>query len=414
MARRRKRNNNNNNNNNTTGTGRKQRKASRGNGTRPSRFSAEDRDRAISMVLRGTPRRKVAEEIGCSTETIRLWLRKAEEDRRSASSGGGGAAANGSEATEAPAPAEGAPTAPKDPGAGLSESEVAAILELKKRHPAMGPAQIRAQLKRFKGWRVALRAIARVLRDNGYELEHRGGRPVEDEPPARWEAPHRNALWQMDFAEVRIPEGRRALGVILDDFSRYIVGWGLFESPTSEDVVRMLREAIRLHGKPFAIYTDRGGPFLAWGKPGSLGQFLERELIEHHTTPAYRPQGRGKIEAVIHTLKRELWEVEHFASEEIALERLRSFVDEYNHRRAHLALSGLTPADRFFGRWEKVLAWVQAESRRRQGASELGEQALSSEPRPEDHTEVLTLIAVGGELELRFLGHRVRLGSIES
>jgi len=49
-----------------------------------------------------------------------------------------------------------------------------------------------------------------------------------------------------------------------------------------------------------AIYTDRGGPFRAWGKEGSLGRFLEEELIDHHTTPAYRPQGRGKVEAVIH------------------------------------------------------------------------------------------------------------------
>jgi len=404
-------------NNNNSGSRRKNRSGSGANGTRPARFSVEDRERAISMVLRGERRRKVAEEIGCSTETLRLWLRKAEEERRGAASAVGaedGPRASVSGPTEASTPAQSPPTAPKDPGAGLGEAEVAAILELKKRHPAMGPAQIRAQLKRFKGWRVALRAIARALRQNGYELEHRGGRPVEDEPPVSWEAPHRNALWQLDFAEVRIPEGRRALGVILDDFSRYIVGYGLFESPTTEDVVRMLREAIRLHGKPFAIYTDRGGPFLAWGKEGSLGRFLEEELIDHHTTPAYRPQGRGKVEAVIHTLKRELWEVEHFASEEIARERLESFVDDYNHRRAHLALSGLTPADRFFGRWEKVLAWVEAESRKRQGASELREHALSSEPRPHDHSEVLTLIAVGGELELRFLGHRVRLGSIES
>lgn len=409
---------------------------------RPARFSEEDRQRAFSLVLRGMSRKKVAEEIGCTTEALRLWLRAAEKDLCPHTAGeatvpaDNGASCEDAGATQHCADAEqlrapepdakasddspagtgtAAPTAPKDPGAGLSQPEVAAILELKKRYASMGPAQIRAQLKRFKGWRVALRAIARVLRDNGYELEHRGARPKEPELPRSWEAPYRNALWQIDFTEVRLPEGRRALGVILDDFSRYIVGWGLLVNPTSQDVVAMLKEAIRLHGKPLALYTDRAGPFLAWGKPGDLGHFLQDELIDHHTTRAYRPQGRGKVEAVIATIKRELWEVEHFQDEEIALERLERFVRRYNHHRAHLALDGLTPADRFFGRWEQVLAFVEAQSRKRQGIAALREEAeISGEPPPSGQAEILRFVAVNGELELRLFGHKVRLGRIEN
>jgi hypothetical protein len=38
-----------------------------------------------------------------------------------------------------------AKSAPQDPGAGLGEHEVRAILDYKKKHPSMGPAQIRAQ-----------------------------------------------------------------------------------------------------------------------------------------------------------------------------------------------------------------------------------------------------------------------------
>jgi putative transposase len=279
----------------------------------------------------------------------------------------------------------------------------------------MGPAQIRAQIKRFKGWRISNRAIARVLKRNGYELERRQGRPKEAEPPKSWEAPYRNALWQMDFTDVRIPEGRRALGVILDDFSRYVVGHGLFVSPKSEDVVAMLKEAIRLHGKPQGLYTDRAGPFLAWGKPEGLERFLEEEFIDHHITAAYRPQGRGKVESIIATVKRELWEIEHFPGETEAVEALERFFDYYNHRRAHLSLDGLTPADRFFGRWESVLALVQARSRRRQGVEALQESSvISKEFPPEGQTEVLRFMMVKGELELRFFGHRVRLGRIES
>jgi transposase InsO family protein len=373
------------------------------------------RQEALELILRRVSRAKIAAKIGCSTETLRLWARAAEKELETSSNGVSTAEKGASPPAEPPAEEEASATAPKDPGAGLSEAEVSAILEYKKRHPIMGPAQLRAQLKRFKGWRVSNRAIARVLKQNGYELERRGGRPEEPEPPSSWEAPQRNALWQLDFAEVRIPEGRRALGIILDDFSRFVVGYGLFESPTSEDVVSMLKEAIRLHGKPEAIYTDRAGPFLAWGKPEGLQRFLDRELIDHHVSPAYRPQGRGKVEAVIGTVKHELWEVEHFAGEAEAVLALERFINYYNHRRAHLSLEGLTPADRFFGRWESVLAHVEAASRRRQGVEALRERAeISKEIPPEDRSEILRLVSSGGELELRFFGHRVRLGPIES
>ena len=53
-----------------------------------------------------------------------------------------------------------AASAPHDPDAGLGEHEVKTILDYKKKHPSMGPAQIRAQLKQFLGWRVSVKAIA--------------------------------------------------------------------------------------------------------------------------------------------------------------------------------------------------------------------------------------------------------------
>ena len=74
------------------------------------------------------------------------------------------------------------PYAPADPAQGLSEIEVAGILEWKKKHPSMGPAQLRAQLKRFNGWRLSIKAIARVLRGHGYAVVHRKSRPLGPEP----------------------------------------------------------------------------------------------------------------------------------------------------------------------------------------------------------------------------------------
>jgi transposase InsO family protein len=305
-------------------------------------------------------------------------------------------------------------TAPHDPGQGLSAYEVQAILDLKKKHPVMGPAQIRAQLKRFKGWRISVKAIGRTLRKNGYELEHSGSRPKGEREPIRFEAPYRNALWQLDFTELRIGAEHRSLLLIEDDFSRFMVAHKLFEHPTSESVVELMRQAIALHGKPEAVYTDRGGQFLAWLESSTFQHFLEVELIDHHLTPSYAPRGRGKIEAAIRTVQRELWEVVHFGSVEEAERGLSAFVRQYNHGRAHMGLDGLVPADRFFGRAQEVKDAIEAQSRRREGALALRDQLLVTEEiSASDRVEVLRLMVVAGELEVRFLGHRVKLGRVE-
>lgn len=375
------------------------------------------RRHALGMVASGIRPRLVARQIGVTSEALRLWRRKAEAEGTMPTA-----------ASEPPADAQAPPTvpvtnpvhadtAPHDPGQGLSTAEVEAILDLKKRHPSMGPAQIRAQLKRFKGWRVSGRAIAGVLKRAGYELVHVAARPQGQEHPQRWEAPYRNALWQLDFAELRVGPERVSLLVIEDDFSRFVVGHALFTEPTSEALVEVFRETIRRHGKPEAVYTDRGGAFLAWRNPSDFQRFLDDQLIDHHVSPAYRPQGRGKIEALIKTVQRELWEIEHLESIDHARAALARFVHRYNHARAHLSLDGLTPADRFFGRAPEVLARVEAHSRKRQAAHLAAhgpdpflseEEALGDGP-----LEVLRLVVQNGTMEIRLLGHRVRLGRLE-
>jgi transposase InsO family protein len=309
------------------------------------------------------------------------------------------------------------PYAPSDPGQGLGEHEVAAILELKRKHPSMGPAQLRAQLKRFKGWRVSLKAIARVLRGHGYEPVHRGSKPKGPEP-VRFEAPRRNALWQADFAEVRVGDDKLYALLILDDFSRYVVGFALADAPSSAVATETMKRAIARHGKPEAVRTDRGGAFVAFTKEGDFGRFLEASLIDHHVGRPYSPRGGGKVESCVGTLRRELWDLFHFADRAEAEAHLGRFFDDYNERRAHMGIDGLTPADRFFGRADRVLAAVDALSRGRQGALSLVAPAGApleelTAPGSGAPLEVLRLVLVDGAMELRFCGARVRLGRVE-
>lgn len=383
---------------------------------RSRRFSPAERARALSLILAGMKREQIATTIGCTTESLRRWYAEGKKQglvskvSKSESKGDDVSGVTKSAAVE---PA--AKSTPHDPGAGLGEHEVKAILDYKKKHPSMGPAQIRAQLKRFLGWRVSVKAIARVLRKAGYAPVHRKGRPVGDEHPRRFEAPHRNSLWQLDFTELRVGSERRWLLVIEDDFSRFVVGHVLAEGPTSEVVVAAMREAIRLHGKCERVYTDRGAAFTAWRDVTSCEQFLDEQLIDHSLRKAHRPQGGGKIESVIGTVQRELWEVVHFESVAEAERALVTFFVDYNHRRAHLGIGSLVPADRFYGRWPEVIAEMDAISRRRQGALalQLDRRLFVEPPAAGERVIALQLILVGDQAELHLGGRRVVLGKIE-
>jgi len=385
---------------------------------RGRRFDHAQHEKALALIASGLQRKDVATAIGCSTEALRHWYNDAKR-AGTVPTGGRPAAAATKTAPRAAAPEETPPrppanSAPHDPGQGLAAHEVAAILDYKKKHPSMGPAQIRAQLKRFLGWRLSVRAIAGVLKKHGYALVHRGGRPVGDEHPLRFEAPVRNALWQLDFTELRVGSERRYLLVIEDDFSRFLVGHCLADGPTSEVAITTMREAIRRHGKPERVYTDRGSAFIAWRDVNAFERYLEEQLIDHSLRRAHHPQGGGKIEAVMATVQRELWEVVHFDALADAERALARFVEDYNHRRAHLGIGGLTPADRFFGRWPEVAADIDALSRRRQGALAVHEQhQLTHELLPAtDRALVLQLVLVEDHAELHFLGRRIILGPL--
>jgi transposase InsO family protein len=301
------------------------------------RFDDAQRRHALLLAASGMTRRQVAATIGTTTESLRRWIKEACEQGTMPTAPVAKKPSPPSPVSPVPAPAAPptgvkSPYAPADPAHGLSDIEIAGILEWKKKHPSMGPAQLRAQLKRFNGWRLSIKAIARVLRGHGYAAVHTKGRPVGPEP-VRFEAPRRNALWQADFCEVRVGDERLHVLLLLDDYSRFLVGHGLTDSPSSAVATRVLRSAIARHGKPEAVRTDRGGAFVAYTKDGDFARVLEAELIDHIVGRSYSPRGGGKVESAIGTLKRELWECFHFEDRDEAERRLAAFVEQFNHER---------------------------------------------------------------------------------
>jgi len=389
---------------------------------RSRRFTDEQRTLALTLVQSGMTLERIAKKIGTTVASVSNWRKAAEANGTMPVVPTKASEPKNGRSTKQPLGASTklstkSPYAPSDPAQGLSNPEIAAILECKTKHLSMGPAQIRSQLKRFKGWRISIKAIKRVLKQHGYESVYRGSRP-QGEAIQRFEAPRRNALWQADFAEVRVGPEKLYVLIMLDDFSRYVVGYALCSSPSSSVVVETFRAAIARHGKPESVRTDRGSAFVAFAREGDFGRVLEAEDVTHIVGKSYRPKGGGKVESAVRTLRRELWDLEHFEDRDHAEQRLKEFFAEYNERRAHMGIDGLTPADRFFGRADRVLAHINALSRHRQGvlaqSSPSGSAIEELTAMPEGSPmEVLRLVMIDGTLELRFCGARVVLGQVE-
>ena len=76
--------------------------------------------------------------------------------------------------------------------------------------------------------------------------------------------------------------------------------------------------------------------------------------MTHIRGKPYHPQTQGKIERWHRSLKNQILLENYYFPGELD-ERIRQFVDYYNHQRYHESLNNLTPADVFYGRAQSIL-----------------------------------------------------------
>lgn len=182
-----------------------------------------------------------------------------------------------------------------------------------------------------------------------------------------------NQLWQTDFTYLKVTGwGWYYLSTVLDDFSRFVVAWKLCTTMRASDVTESLDLALAASGldqvavlhRP-RLLTDNGSSYIA----GDLAEWLEKKEMTHIRGAPRHPQTQGKIERWHQTLKNVrrgndpsdrflilLTLLEHHYLPGALQERVGTFIERYNHARAHESLSNLTPADVYFGRGEAILA----------------------------------------------------------
>jgi hypothetical protein len=90
-----------------------------------------------------------------------------------------------------------------------------------------------------------------------------------------------NALWQIDILTFQLKRMYRVYLVgIIDDHSRFLVGWGLFRQQGAEAVLKVLNGALGQWGAPREILSDNGRQFVAWRGKTRFQKVLKQQGID--------------------------------------------------------------------------------------------------------------------------------------
>jgi transposase InsO family protein len=264
-------------------------------------------------------------------------------------------------------------------GSKLPELTKRTILMLKQAHPDWGCERISDMLVRGPALPASPNAVARVLKEAGYETVQQPTKPHPDHVRS-FERAKPNQLWQTDlFTFVLKRQNRRVyLVAFLDDHSRFITGYGLHGSQSTPLVIEVVRAAIAAYGVPAEILTDNGAQYVTWRGKSQFTKELEKLGIKQLVAKPKRPQTLGKVERFWGTLWRECVESAVFIDLEDARRRIGLFIDHYNFQRVHSGIDGLVPADRFFHAAPQVLATLK--QRVAQNALELSRHGVPKKP----------------------------------
>lgn len=168
----------------------------------------------------------------------------------------------------------------------------------------------------------------------------------------RYEAKYVSQIWHADihyFQKAGMPNPLY-LYCIIDDRSRFIVGYGLLANKTQNECIKILKNAIQTYGAPCIMWTDNGGE--------NKGQIMLDFLKENRIYPAFitpgNPQQNGKIERFWQKLE----DCTQCPSD------IDKFIYQYNHIRASMALKCgnicLRPRDVFYNanlHWVRGYEW---------------------------------------------------------
>ncbi len=217
-----------------------------------------------------------------------------------------------------------------------------------------GLPRIYAELRK-QGLKVNKKRIARLMRVNNIKaktkrrfrvttIENTKAKASENILNKNFTSERENHIWTSDITYLWTQEGWLYLAVVMDVYSRKIVGWSLSINLSAELVLKALKMAL-LHRNPpegIIFHSDRGSQYTSI----QLRQLLKSCKITQSMSSTGNCYDNAITESFFHTLKTELVYWNDYKTREEAKKSIFEYIEVfYNRQRLHSAIGYLSPIE---------------------------------------------------------------------
>ena len=313
-------------------------------------ISPEARQQALDLiheaVAAGARQERACEILEITARTLRRWEQRLSEEQ--------------SLADRRPAAAR-----ERTPSNKLSDAERAYIIQLCNQpdYRSLPPSQIVPKLADQGHYIASESSFYRVLHEA--EQVNRRGRasaPRRVEKPKGYQAtaPHQVWSWDITYLATAVGGVFYRLYLIVDLFSRKIVGWEVYDEERAEYASRLIQKACLAEGidqDGLVLHADNGSPMKA---AIMLATLQKLGVIPSFSRPAVSDDNPYS-ESLFRTLKyTPAYPCQPFESIEAARQWVHEFVQWYNHVHQHSAIRYVTPNQRHQGEDNAILEARQA------------------------------------------------------